>query len=55
MGLIIRRVRCAGCLKRLSECQCARPQPERIEMKVLEPLKLKQPESKKDVVACVQS
>lgn len=41
MGLIIRRTRCAACLKRMSECQCTHPQPHTVELKVLEPLELK--------------
>jgi hypothetical protein len=57
MSLTIRRTRCSGCLKSMTgtdRCQCTHPQPERIEMKVLKPLKLEQLEIKKDIAACVQ-
>jgi hypothetical protein len=52
-GMVIRKVRCGGCLKRVAECRCVTPQFKVLEVKVLSPLPLEQPAPKKEV-ACAQ-
>ena len=43
-GYVVVKIRCKQCLKRVADggaekCQCKNPQPERIEMRVMTPVK----------------
>jgi len=53
-GYVVVKVRCKKCLKKMmgeNKCACSKPQPERIEMRVLTPL-IPLPVQVREVVAC---
>jgi len=53
--VVVVKVRCKECMKRMTgenKCQCAAPKPERVEMRVMNPLRNPMAAPVREAVAC---